>query len=114
VPYLDNYWSVSFGPKCDPLVFDGLHLDKYFDNLSNFISHTIPNFQKHRSLTMATLQVTYHNWQWLLLPGPHCTHHAILSLMHVAVGLHFTHFLLNIQAHFIKFDIFPLVIVATT
>ena len=56
MPYLDNYWSVSFGPKCDPPpVFNVLHLHKYFDNLSNFISHAIPNFQKCRSLIMATL-----------------------------------------------------------
>jgi hypothetical protein len=30
VPYLDNYWSDSFGPKCDPPVFGVLHLPKYF------------------------------------------------------------------------------------
>jgi hypothetical protein len=46
MPYLDNYWSVSFGPKCDPPVFDVLHLPKYFGNLSNFISHAIPTFPK--------------------------------------------------------------------
>ena len=46
MPYLDNYWSDSFGPKCDPPVFGVLHLPKYFGNLSNFISHTIPKFQK--------------------------------------------------------------------
>ena len=46
MPYLDNYWSNSFGPKCDPLVFGVLHLPKYFGNLSNFISHVIPKFQK--------------------------------------------------------------------
>jgi hypothetical protein len=55
VPYLDNYWSVSFSPKSDPPVFDVRHLHKYFDNLSNFISHAISNFQERRSLTMATL-----------------------------------------------------------
>jgi hypothetical protein len=46
VPYRDNYWSNSFGPKCDPPVFGVLHLPKYFGNLSNFISHAIPKFQK--------------------------------------------------------------------
>jgi hypothetical protein len=55
VLYLDNYWSVSFSPKCDPLVFGVFHFHKYFGNLPNFISHAIPNFQKHRSLTVATL-----------------------------------------------------------
>jgi hypothetical protein len=55
VPHLDNYWSDSFSPKCDPPAFGVLHLPKYFGNLSNFISHAIPNFQKRRSLTMATL-----------------------------------------------------------
>ena len=55
MPYLDNYWSDSFGPKCDPPVFGVLHLPKYFGNLSNFTSHAIPNFQKCRSLTVATL-----------------------------------------------------------
>jgi hypothetical protein len=46
VPYLDNYWSVSFGPKCDPPVFDVLHLPKYFGNLSNFNSYAIPKIPK--------------------------------------------------------------------
>jgi hypothetical protein len=46
VPYLDNYWSDSFGPKCDHPVFGVLHLSKYFGNLSNFISHATPKFQK--------------------------------------------------------------------
>ena len=46
MPYLDNYWSDSFGPKCDPPVFGALHLPKYFGNLSNFISRAIPKFQK--------------------------------------------------------------------
>jgi hypothetical protein len=46
VPYLDNYWSNSFSPKCDPLVFGVFHLPKYFGNLSNFISHAIPKFPK--------------------------------------------------------------------
>jgi hypothetical protein len=55
VPYLDNYWSDSFSPKYDPPVFEVLHLPKYFGNLSNFISHAIPNFQTRWSLTMATL-----------------------------------------------------------
>ena len=44
--YPDNYWSDSFGPKCDSPVFGVLHLPKYFGNLSNFISHAIPKFQK--------------------------------------------------------------------
>ena len=55
MPYFDNYWSDSFGPKCDLPVFGVLHPPKYFGNFSNFISHDISNFQKHRSLTVATL-----------------------------------------------------------
>jgi hypothetical protein len=46
VPYLDNYWSDSFGPKYDPPVFGVLHFPKYSGNLSNFISHASPKFQK--------------------------------------------------------------------
>jgi hypothetical protein len=60
VPYLDNYWSDSFGPKCDPPVFGVLHFPKYFGNLSNFISHAIPKFQKtsvidHGNTNLSTL-----------------------------------------------------------
>ena len=72
MPYLDNYWSFSFGPKCDPPVFGVLHLPKYFGNLSNFISHAIPNFQKHRSLTVATLSelMNYQvDWSEQFVPG---------------------------------------------
>jgi hypothetical protein len=64
VPYLDNYRSDSFGPKDDPSVFGVLQLLKYFANFPIFISHAISNFQKHRSLTMATLTMQQEATQW--------------------------------------------------
>jgi hypothetical protein len=59
VPYLDNYWSDSFGPKCDLPVFGVFHLPKYFGNLSNFISHAIPKFQK-------TSVIDHGNTTWMI------------------------------------------------
>jgi len=55
VPYLDTYWSNSFSPKYDPSVFGVLQLHEYFSNYPIFISHAISNFQKCRSLAVATL-----------------------------------------------------------
>jgi len=82
VPYLDNYWSDSFGPKYDPSVFGVLQLLEYFANfLIFFTSHAISNFQKCQSLAMATLwRVTpasrtslwRHVW---LLACAHCSPH---------------------------------------
>jgi len=55
VPYLNNYWSDSFGPKYDPSVFGVLQLLEYSVVCAIFISHAISNVQKRRSLAVATL-----------------------------------------------------------
>jgi hypothetical protein len=52
-----------------------LHFHKYVGNLPNFISHTIPNFQKRRSLTVATLPASFQlvlsqtSWSQKAIPG---------------------------------------------
>ena len=75
MPYLDNYWSNSFGPKCDPLVFKVPHLPIYFGNLIFFISHTISNFQKCWSLTMTTLTLVTSNfdYKYEIYSMPYCS-----------------------------------------
>jgi hypothetical protein len=55
VLYHNNYWSILFGQKYDPLVFEVSQLPKYFGDFIIFIFHSIANSPKHRSLAVATL-----------------------------------------------------------